>query len=722
MPSPPRRSALLVALAMAAGLGSSQAQTTSTDPHTAILRADNARITTPEQRATIDAALASDAPDIRVRALRAIGRTRRAEFLPLAIAALTALSLDVRREAAFAVASIGSGEPAALAPASRALADALTRETDILVCAALAEEYGRLPFDAADIPSAARALQSLAARLAVDGRPRALVGLGGARGAGALARRSARGKADAPDLVALLASMYTPADVRGAGEDLLRARIRRLAVSGLVALDAVSTAQGDLALADPDAQVRRLGVMAVSRRQPATGNRQPDSRRAAGAPDGSNRLRRTSQPVGRLLDDPAVIVRHAVVSRFGAALPEIATAALGDSHVNIRLAAIDALGDAHACTDACTTRLNGVGVFEDSRQPATGKRQPDTRHGDEWHERAHALVALAKTDAARARQFIARAADDATWQVRMYAARAAGIAKQADVITRLADDAHVNVRHAALVAWREAGLPGATEAAIAALSSDDGQLVLEAATMLSATGGTKVVTAVRAALARITAQDRETSRDPRVALVDAIAAIDPDRDATLRPYLADADPFVVDRVATLLGARPPQRPPHEMRVSVPTAADVDALDRTTVTLRLRGGRAFTLRLYGTHAPAAVARFVAQVREGQWDGLTFHRVEPGFVVQGGSPSANEYAGADAFSRDEFSTLSHVRGTIGISTRGTDTGDGQIFINLVDNARLDFAYTIIGSIVGDASAIDDIVEGDAIETARAFTRQP
>ena len=109
--------------------------------------------------------------------------------------------------------------------------------------------------------------------------------------------------------------------------------------------------------------------------------------------------------------------------------------------------------------------------------------------------------------------------------------------------------------------------------------------------------------------------------------------------------------------------------------------------------------------------------MAQVNGGEWNGRTFHRVEPGFVVQGGSPAANEYAGAADFARDEFSSLSHVRGTIGISTRGPDTGDGQIFINLVDNARLDFAYTVLGSITGDSALIDDIVEGEVIESATA-----
>ncbi len=81
------------------------------DVRTAILRADDARVTTAAQRKVIDDALAHAVPDVRVAALRAIGRTQRAEFLPKAIAELSNPSIDVRREAAFAVAHIGSGEP-----------------------------------------------------------------------------------------------------------------------------------------------------------------------------------------------------------------------------------------------------------------------------------------------------------------------------------------------------------------------------------------------------------------------------------------------------------------------------------------------------------------------------------------------------------------------------------------------------------------------------------
>jgi cyclophilin family peptidyl-prolyl cis-trans isomerase len=84
----------------------------------------------------------------------------------------------------------------------------------------------------------------------------------------------------------------------------------------------------------------------------------------------------------------------------------------------------------------------------------------------------------------------------------------------------------------------------------------------------------------------------------------------------------------------------------------------------------------------------------------------------FVVQGGSPGANEYMGDGPFTRDELTLRSHARGTLGISTRGRDTGDGQIFINLVDNIRLDHDYTIIAEVVSGMDAVDAMLEGAVI----------
>jgi cyclophilin family peptidyl-prolyl cis-trans isomerase len=564
------------------------------------------------------------------------------------------------------------------------------------------------------IGEAARTLQGVLVRLGRDGAVATFVELGVARGAEALARRAVRVKADAVEVTALLTALYPAKAVSHDGrQDLVRARIRRLAIGGLVVLDRLPADRLDLALADPDDQVRRLGVVALARR-PAL----------------------TAAQATTLLADSAVLVRHAVAARIGPKFSEVAEAATRDAHVTVRLAALDALGEAASCRAACSSRLD----------------RPDAFAREAWHEGAHALVALARTDADAARAFVTRAAGAETWQVRMYAARAAAYTRQADVIARLAGDANANVQHAALATWRTTQLPGLQAAALAALDSDDGQLVLEAVASLRpgtgsrvsgtgsrepATGGQRaagnrveVVLALRTTLARMTALRRETSRDPRVALIDLIADLDADRAATLQPYLSDFDPYIATRVAELIGTRnvkpaasPAGSPSLGGRagaggspaIRIPTWAEVEALDQTTISLRLRGGRALTMRVYASNAPTAAARLVAQVRVGEWNGRTFHRVEPGFVLQGGSPAANEYAGAAAFARDEFSALSHVRGTVGISTRGADTGDGQIFINLVDNARLDFAYTLVGAISGDASLLDDIVEGEVIESA-------
>jgi cyclophilin family peptidyl-prolyl cis-trans isomerase len=128
---------------------------------------------------------------------------------------------------------------------------------------------------------------------------------------------------------------------------------------------------------------------------------------------------------------------------------------------------------------------------------------------------------------------------------------------------------------------------------------------------------------------------------------------------------------------------------------------------------MRGGGQIELALFPFEAPTNVARFVRLAREGYFDGLTFHRVSRNFVIQGGSPGANEFMGDGPYTRDELTLRSNLRGTVGISTRGRDTGDGQIFVNLVDNPRLDHDYTIIAEVVNGMDVVDGVIEGAVIE---------
>ena len=89
-----------------------------------------------------------------------------------------------------------------------------------------------------------------------------------------------------------------------------------------------------------------------------------------------------------------------------------------------------------------------------------------------------------------------------------------------------------------------------------------------------------------------------------------------------------------------------------------------------------------------------------------------------MIQGGSPGANEYMGEPHYMRDEPGL--HLRGTVGISTRGRDTGDAQIFVNLVDSPRLDHIYTVFGTVVAGMDVVDDTIEGDVIERVEVVNR--
>ncbi|RMH22080.1 MAG: peptidylprolyl isomerase, partial [Gemmatimonadetes bacterium] len=228
------------------------------------------------------------------------------------------------------------------------------------------------------------------------------------------------------------------------------------------------------------------------------------------------------------------------------------------------------------------------------------------------------------------------------------------------------------------------------------------------------------------ALERITRPGRETWRDARRALlVEAGALGGPELADRVRPYLRDYDPVVARAAAEVLGAWTGEAvraaPVPGAREPVPSPTELDALARTDAVLVMRRGDRIRLRLLVDEAPLNTARFARLARAGYYDGLTFHRVVPNFVVQGGSPAANEYRGADRFSRDEVGRRSHWRGTVGVSTRGRDTGDAQLFVNLVHNVRLDHEYTVFAEVVDGMDGVERIREGDVIERVEWVVRE-
>ncbi len=374
-----------------------------------------------------------------------------------------------------------------------------------------------------------------------------------------------------------------------------------------------------------------------------------------------------------------------------------------DTSMAVALTAIDLLGDACKADVSITDRL-----VSEARTPPPGN----------WHRESHALVSLAKRAPDLATIPVLAQVTHPVWQVRMYAARAASIANNVVALERLNADPEDNVREATLAALRR--LKGAESEPhfVAALARGDYQLLRTAAVEMKGLPRSPVLGGALAdALKRVTVEGKETSRDTRLGLLERLQELgDENQAAALVPLLRDFDVPVAIAASNILQQWTGK--PHEIapqvpaRPPIPSESELDEARDATFELKMARGDDLELKLSTEDAPITSVRFLRLVKANYYDGLTFHRVVPNFVIQGGSPGANEYAGDAIYTRDEISTLTHAAGTIGMSTRGRNTGDMQIFVNTVTNPRLDYDYTVFGRITkGDPA---EILEGDRISS--------
>jgi cyclophilin family peptidyl-prolyl cis-trans isomerase/HEAT repeat protein len=439
------------------------------------------------------------------------------------------------------------------------------------------------------------------------------------------------------------------------------------------------------------AEIRQLLLLALT----AAGDRD-SSTMALALQDTSAQVRRLAVAASRQwVNDPSPLVRYQALRV--ASTCERAMSLLRDESQHVVLAAVDALGD-RKCSAALLDSL--------------------VRGGSDWRVQARSLVALAKVDTVRARAALDRVAASTVWQARAYAASAAKSLKDSAVLARLARDTAPNVAIAAMTT---------DDDALRALGSSHSGLVLAAATHFKGSPTLRTnVGALVTALLRLSTQRVATNRDPRVALLErALEAADSAAALRLMPLTRDLDPVVAALAARVITERARIASlPGTTRYGpapFPSAATLDGLRGATAIVRLRGLGSMEIVLLPDDAPVTVATFVELAERGAFNGLTWHRIVPAFVLQGGSPGADEYDGLTrTFMRDEVGYARHARGTFGISTRGRDTGDGQIFINLVDNFRLDHDYTVFATMRKGFDVMDRVQEGDVIESVTIVRR--
>lgn len=597
--------------------------------------------------------LASPNDYLRAFTVRGLGRVEQRSLIPIIAPALDDSAAEVRSAAADAVAQAASAAVVG-SPASTDARALLTRhlqlERDPTVRAALLEAIGRLSQGGS--VAQVQATASIVAPSLAATSP--VERHGAIRGIFFLSqKREARAPGviptDVTDRVFAMLTENSPADLTATE----RVNLAAILASAVAMNDARSLAL----FAHSDPYVRDAAVGALVR---------------------STDTAMVRSILERAMKDPAPIVRFRSIGVYARRLrasdgcaPLLRLAR--DRDMTVALAAVDALS-------GCRSDAVAVG-FLDSLAGTF-------RNGDAWHLPTHAFVALSTVDPRRAHEMMPIFAQAQSFFVRMYADTAARLMKDTTALYRLARDTQPNVRASAIVGLSKLVAHAADSIYHAALSSDDNQLLMAAGAALMGTPDTAAAkAAVFDAWKRLVGSRRETRREGEAALIER-----------MRELHVGMDPSAFRPLP---------------RVAIPTFSELAAIEQSEATIEMADGAIIRFRFHPFDAPTNSARFVRLARAGRFDGLTFHRVAPFFVVQGPSPNGNEYSAPDApFTRDELG-LENVRGSVGLSTRGRDTGDGQIFINTVDNTRLDHDYTVMATIVSGLEAFDRMQEGARIK---------
>ncbi len=132
-----------------------------------------------------------------------------------------------------------------------------------------------------------------------------------------------------------------------------------------------------------------------------------------------------------------------------------------------------------------------------------------------------------------------------------------------------------------------------------------------------------------------------------------------------------------------------------------------------IIIEMENGAKIELELYPEIAPITVANFEKLVKSGFYDGLTFHRVIPGFMIQGGDPLGNGMGGSEENIKGEFrangvnNELKHERGVISMARSfNPNSASSQFFIMHADAPHLDGQYAAFGRVVSGIETVDEI----------------
>jgi cyclophilin family peptidyl-prolyl cis-trans isomerase/HEAT repeat protein len=258
---------------------------------------------------------------------------------------------------------------------------------------------------------------------------------------------------------------------------------------------------------------------------------------------------------------------------------------------------------------------------------------------------------------------------------------------------------------AALGALAENGSAAATEQVRALIAGKDPVLAAAAARAAAKMGDAASLPAIRALAATV-------PRAPDLAenVADALIALKPKEPVPeLQSWLKATNAHVRSEAARVLNVEVPRvEGAAAPRLSLPAAA--------ALTLETDRGE-IRIELDGEAAPRTSVNIFQLVKRGFFKGLSFHRVVPDFVVQGGDPRGDGEGGPGYNIRCEVNHRPYVRGAVGMALSGKDTGGSQFFIATSPQPHLEGRYTVFGQVASGMEVVDALMEGDRIVDVRA-----
>jgi cyclophilin family peptidyl-prolyl cis-trans isomerase/HEAT repeat protein len=608
-------------------------------------------------------------PEIRARAYRALGRIQDPALLDAMAAGLRDREPSVRMEAAFAVGQLF--DPAA----EPVLLEALDTESSVDVQARIVEGFGKCGTDSV-VPRLATLMES--------GKPpvarAAAVALGNLGSGGVDISATAQTLQNAlngkdPEMAWRAAFAAYRGGVKKAGSGLVRS----------------------LKSDDPLTLIY--------------------SAKAAG----KFRARRFHPMLAALLKNPDWRVRVEGLQALAAARAKyeetsLASLCLEDSVESVRLTAIRVMG-----TLAGGGGLGRLGSLEES---------------SDWRIRSAVIMAKAKGSGDGALPDLKDAIHDPDWRIRVAAAEALGEVPTEHsllLMESMAADESPQVASTVLTGLASYPQRHAVEVIRPFLKSGDPAIVTNAATAAGERYDNDAVPPLIEAYGRLVAP---VDAEPMGAILDALGSIlsaTPENDpigeltdgqrqqatALLESALHDDTPAVSAAAArALTKVRGETVSPLTLPTEVPESLDLDlalalASREGPVRARVETNRGtVVLELLGREAPGTVANFVTLARNGFYNGLTFHRVVPDFVVQGGDPRGDGWGGPGYTIRCEYNQLPYTRGMVGMALSGKDTGGSQFFITQSAQPHLNGRYTVFGRVSEGMDVVDTIQIGDVI----------